>query len=229
MILSFTACSKSKDDPPADEPHQLPISEPSYIPHQHEIRIPFNTIEEWWKWEYEHDTYSSQERRFILPVLPEDYGSYKMVRDQEGIIYFNYEDKSSSVIKEFREQYGDDGYMFILIAQSESSKYNWDFDEYIRGQRETHSNDTFSSTEKNGIRFEYRFRSGFNIYDKPFARSWLYTLYEDNYFVTMRLPFGDEESVLAFIDELSFETYTVRDAMQIAEVAAEAEKARKRD
>ncbi|MCL2019874.1 MAG: hypothetical protein FWG70_08975 [Oscillospiraceae bacterium] len=205
-------------------------------PTQPEIRITFDSLEEWWEYEFDSPTrnldsegfgVTSQHKKFILPLLPEEYGEYTMVSDGSGI-YFYCVEESAPKIKELKEQYGKNAYIYVLISQLDVSPRitGWSLDDYVKKARESYKKSTFASTEKDGMRFEYNYWSGLNIFDEPSSFSYIMAFYEDKYYVSVSLPFGDEKSILNFIDELRFETYTVGDVSMIETVAEEARTAR---
>jgi hypothetical protein len=195
----------------------------------------FATLEEWWEYDFylhsnefnssvqEFDIRNfniyTQDRKFILPILPEEYGRYAMLGDEFGnSIHFFYNDISAPRIKKIRELYGYEVSMYILIVQRESPP-EITLDYYAERSRERFSKDTFGTIKKDGMRFEYHFRNGLDIFGEPFSRSRIMAFYEEIYYVSISLPFGDEEKILEFIDELQFETIVIGDASMIAEVA----------
>jgi len=223
LFLILTACSNAvKENSENDKLDNEPRTGSNSV-------ISFTSLDEWWTYEFDSSSRgvdsdsintNIQERRFLLPVLPDEYGKNIIVREESGGILFQYHDESAPRIRELIELYSD-LFMYVSISHREKDS-EWTLDDVVQTRHETFNKSTRSSTIKDEIRFEYLFWSGLNIYDEPSSFSHIMALYEDEYFIFIRLPFGDEESILTFIDELSFETYTIRDATQIAEVAAEA-------
>jgi hypothetical protein len=210
---------------------------PDSMPHSPEIRIPFDSLEDWW--EYEFDTFShgadsrnsnlsTYEKQFIVPVFPNEYGEYRMVRDQGARIYFYYDDISAPKIREFKELYGRDGYMYALVSQSVigflhggtlEDMINKEKESYERGVNPNKGLFIYGYVKNNEMNFAYIYRNGIDIIGNPFSSATIYTFYDDIYYIFMRIPARNEEDVLDFINEIKFETIVIGDTSMIAEVA----------
>jgi len=234
-ILFITSCSDNSIATP--EPVELTdtmLTEETDTEPQGIFRIGFNSLEEWWEYEFDSASPSrvseiqsfgivTQEKSFIVPMLPKEYGEYALVRDEIERIFFYYINNSSPKIDELIERYGENGYIQIYI---EEAKHGWTLDNYVQKARENFKTDTFGSTQKGEMRYEYHFWSGIGRLGKPFSSSRIMTFHEDKYYINIWLPYGDEKEILNFIDELRLETYTVGDVSMIETVAEEARTAR---
>jgi len=189
----------------------------------------FDSFEDWIKFAVQHPkqpNFIVQKKMYIIPILPEDYGTPKIRWNFSRVAMFYYEDASAQKIKELQTKHGEDEYIYIAIPHHESgilkknTKVIDALKEEIDEERKSfekgpHSTEggTFASgfSKSNGRQFAYTHWTGRSMSGKPFSRAYIYTFHENKYRIVINLSVSNEQEILDFIDIIQFETIKIPD------------------